>query len=89
MQATFRQRASQGIHSPGRGRFFDQRAIPVLLELNSALLCGTADDERELAGNCERLVRLAPLIRRLLSNEPVVGRDDEFELLGDLRSRFG
>lgn len=88
MQAAFRQRASLGIDSPGRGRFFDQRAIPILLDLNSALSCGTGDDEQELAGNCERLARLAPLVLSLLGKEKAVSRDDEFELLGDLRSRF-
>ena len=88
MQAAFRQRAALAIQSPGKGRFFDQRAIPILLELNSALLSGTADDERELTGNCARLGRLAPLVGNLLNDEPPLSRDDEFELLGDLRSRF-
>ena len=88
MQAAFRQRAALAIQSPGKGRFFDQRAIPILLELNSALLSGTADDEQELAGNCARLGRLAPLVGNLLNDEPPISRDDEFELLGDLRSRF-
>ena len=88
MQAMFRQRAALSIHSPGKGRFFDQRAIPILLDLNSALLCDTADDERELAANCERLTRLAPLVGNLLNNEQPLSREEELALLGDLRGRF-
>lgn len=88
MQAAFRARAARSVQSPGRGRFFDQRAIPVLLDLNAALLSETGDDARELSENGSRLNRLAPLVIGLLNGDPSDSRDEEFELLGDLRSRF-
>ena len=88
MQAIFRERAALGIRSPGRGRFFDQLARPILLHLNTALLGKSSDDAQELSGNCDRLRRLAPLVKTLLDNDAPRDKGIESELLGDLRSRF-
>ena len=91
MQAEFRQRAALKVQSPGKGRFFDQRAIPLLLQLNSALLEPPDQPLSELQGNCQRLVQLAPLIKAMLhENSETAGIASSLErtLLGDLRERF-
>jgi len=88
MQAAFCERAAQGIVSPGGGRFFDQRAIPVLLDLNTALLEPPADSWAELRQNCRRLEELAPMVLTLLNGERPTSTAREKALLGDLRHRF-
>ena len=88
MQSAFRGRAAQGILSPGKGRFFDQRAIPILLDLNTALLEPPADPWAELRQNCQRLEELAPMVLALLNGESPASKAREKALLGDLRSRF-
>jgi len=88
MQAAFRGRAAQGILSPGKGRFFDQRAIPILLDLNSALLEPSADSWAELRQNCQRLEELAPMVLALLNGKRPMSKLRETAILGDLRYRF-
>jgi hypothetical protein len=88
MQSAFRGRAAQGILSPGKGRFFDQRAIPILLDLNTALLEPPADPWAELRQNCQRLEELSPMVLTLLNGEGPASKAREKALLGDLRSRF-
>jgi len=88
VQAAFRERAAQGIVSPGEGRFFDQRAIPILLDLNTALLEPPADAWAELQQNCQRLEELAPMVLALLNGERPISKAREKALLGDLRYRF-
>ena len=55
MQEEFRTRALDRHQDHGQGRFFDQIAIPVLVELNAALLEPTDTPKKELDANCERL----------------------------------
>ena len=86
LQAVFRLRAAQQRTTPGQGRFFDQLAIPVMPELNAALLNPGADLNKEFTENCERLKALAPLLLKLL-NETETARKN-CSLLGDLSSRF-
>ena len=48
MQAAFRHRAAERRQDAGRGRFFDQAAIPVLYDLNAATgSCGLLGDLRQ------------------------------------------
>lgn len=87
MQAAFRQRAAERIVSPGEGRFVDQTAIPVLYDLNAALLEQPADVSSELHDNCERLVALSSVLLGILaggaSNSPT-----DCSLTGDLARRL-
>ena len=85
MQAQFRSRASGRHEDEGRGRFFDQTAIPVLYELNAALLQPASNPEQEFRENAERLERLAPELTALLEETSTV---ESCSLLGDLRQRF-
>ena len=85
MQAQFRRRASERRESNGRGRFFDQTAIPVLYNLNAALVEPTAGPEAEFNDNCDRLDSLAPMLLDLLAGK---GGNGTCSLLGDLRQRF-
>ena len=85
MQQAFRQRATGQRQDEGRGRFFDQTAIPVLYDLNAALVDPTGSPRQEFDGNCDTLESLSPVLLELLRNESVTG---SCSLLGDLRQRF-
>ena len=87
MQSAFRLRAAEKLSAPGEGRFFDQLAIPVMRNLNAALLEPTGNLRQEFTENCKRLEALAPLLMSLL-NATNVGNHQQCSLLGDLRSRF-
>lgn len=87
MQSEFRKRASAANAATGRGRFFDQCAIPVLAELNAGLLEPTGNVEHKLAENCARLQALAPLLLGMLDKSAPRGRAGS-SLLGDLHSRL-
>lgn len=87
MQAVFRQRAAENRVDRGSGRFIDQISIPVLVELNAALLKQPESPVKELRDNCARLDRLAPLLLGILAeNEKSDNRT--CELLGDLEQRL-
>ena len=85
MQKIFRSRAVERRQDQGRGRFFDQTAIPVLYNLNAALLEPTNNLRKEFDDNCNTLESLSPLLMDLLANETASGN---CSLLGDLRQRF-
>ncbi len=85
MQEQFRRRAAEKHEDPGRGRFFDQTAIPVLYELNAALLQPTGNPDMELNDNCARLEALAPVLLSILAGDDSRA---SCSLLGDLRQRF-
>lgn len=87
MQAAFRQRAAERIVSEGSGRFVDQTAIPVLYDLNEALLESPADILGELDENCERLTALSPILLSMLANESAVS-PGTCSLTGDLARRL-
>ena len=88
IQSAFRQRAAKKRSDPGKGRFFDQVAIPIMADLNASLL-GPADNlQLEFTGNCKRLEGLAPILLELLNEKGASGKR-QCSLLGDLRSRFG
>jgi hypothetical protein len=85
MQKAFRERAAERRQDEGRGRFFDQTAIPVLYNLNAALLEATNNYRKEFDDNCDTLEALSPVILELLTNESASG---SCGMLGDLRQRF-
>lgn len=87
LQAVFRTRAAERRSSPGKGRFFDQYAIPVMAGLNAALLHPSAVIHKEFADNCERLESLATSLLDLLGQAGKGNQADCGEL-GDLRRRF-
>jgi 2-polyprenyl-6-methoxyphenol hydroxylase-like FAD-dependent oxidoreductase len=87
MQAAFRQRAAERIVDEGRGRFIDQSGIPVLYDLNAALLQTPSSVESELNDNCDRLVGLAPILLSVLEGGAADGQGS-CSLLGDLRRRL-
>lgn len=87
VQIEFRKRASGKRADRGMGRFFDQSAIPVLADLNAALLEPADKPELEFKENCERLEGLAPLLLSMLANT-VPSDKRQSSLLGDLGSRF-
>lgn len=87
LQAVFRVRAAEKRSTPGQGRFFDHLAIPVMPQLNAALLEPSANLQKEFTENCERLKALAPLLLNLL-NDTEAGKKQNCSLLGDLSSRF-
>ena len=86
MQFAFRQRAAQKHESPGKGRFFNQKEIPVLANLNAALINPADDLLTEFRKNCDRLEKLAPLLLGLLNDNAKPAGN--CSLLGDLGSRF-
>jgi len=88
MQTEFRKRASMRRRDSGRGRFFDQSEIPVLANLNAALLEASLDPRKEFSENCERLEALAPRLLPLLADGSKPGAR-QCNLLGDLASRLG
>jgi hypothetical protein len=85
MQEQFRSRAAERRQDEGRGRFFDQTAIPVLYDLNAALLEPTSNLQKEFDANCATLEGLSPVLLDLLAGNSGAG---ECGLLGDLRQRF-
>jgi flavin-dependent dehydrogenase len=85
MQGAFRQRAAERRQDAGRGRFFDQTAIPVLYDLNAALVNPEGSPRKEFDDNCQTLESLSPILLELLARESVTG---SCSLLGDLRQRF-
>jgi flavin-dependent dehydrogenase len=87
LQSVFRQRAAEKRSTPGQGRFFDQVAMPVMRNLNAALLEPTANLNMEFTQNCEQLEALAPLLLNIL-NTTNTGKNQHCSLLGDLSSRF-
>jgi flavin-dependent dehydrogenase len=84
VQAAFRKRAKNAIVDRGKGRFFDQIAVPSIVGLNAALLEPSDDLAAELRQNCARLEELAPRLLNLLAGEPIGNCD----LLGDLEQRI-
>jgi flavin-dependent dehydrogenase len=87
MQAHFLERAAERRVDTGRGRFVDQIGIPLMVDLNTALLQARGPLQQELQANCRRLQRLAPMLRDMLNRRPV-DRSDARELLGDLERRL-
>lgn len=85
MQEVFRERAALQIVDAGQGRFFDQAAIPILYDLNAALVEEVSDLRGEFNANAARLEALSPLLLDVLAD---TGSKGDCELLGDLRSRF-
>jgi flavin-dependent dehydrogenase len=85
MQSAFRIAATERRQDTGKGRFFDQTAIPVLYDLNAALLAPTGHLNREFDDNCETLEGLAPQLLDMLAGRTTNGC---CSLLGDLRQRF-
>lgn len=88
MQAAFRRRAAARQVDHGNGRFIDQISIPILVELNAALLAPSELLEQELKDNCARLDRLAPIMLRILEGQTAPG-SGACDLLGDLELRLG
>ena len=87
MQAAFRLRSLERRASSGKGRFFDQVNIPVLANLNAALVSPMGSLHDEFNENCDRLEALAPLLLNLL-NRTVSNNSQDCSLLGDLERRF-
>ena len=87
VQSAFRRRAAENRVDRGSGRFIDQISIPILVELNAALLKQPASPAQELKENCARLDRLAPMLLRILSEHGKPG-GGQCELLGDLEQRL-
>jgi 2-polyprenyl-6-methoxyphenol hydroxylase-like FAD-dependent oxidoreductase len=87
VQAAFRQRAEQRIVNTGDGRFVDQTAIPILYDLNAALLEQPADIAQELHDNCKRLKALSSILLDMLAGKTANGRSD-CSLIGDLAQRL-
>ncbi len=86
MQARFRECAARRRVDRGAGRFIDQISIPLMLELNAALLEPAASPEKELGENCERLQRLAPMLLAMIDGRKApLGANT---LLGDLEARL-
>jgi len=87
MQARFRAAAAMKTEYPADGRYFDQCAIPLLVQLNGELLEPGPSVHAELARNAGRLERLAVSLETELgagSDAPMI----ECDLLGDLRYRL-
>lgn len=82
MQAAFRQQADARHVDDGAGRFFDQAAIPLLLELNTALPAPSDDPMVTLRRNCERLESVAPRLLTLFDGHTMGTR--RCSLLGEL-----
>jgi hypothetical protein len=87
VQSVFRTRAAEKRVDRGNGRFIDPTRIPVLANLNAALLMPTEPLDRELQNNCARLERLAPVLMELLAERSTAGTVAA-ELLGDLELRL-
>jgi len=87
LQAEFRLRAAEKHCTPARGRFFDQVEIPVMKNLNGALLEPTGNLLLEFTQNCKQLEALASLLLNLLKQQGNF-RHPRCSLLGDLGLRF-
>ncbi len=86
MQGRFRACAARRQVDRGTGRFIDQISIPLMVELNAALLEPAAAPEKELGENCERLRRLAPMLLAMVDGRKAPGGAST--LLGDLEARL-
>jgi flavin-dependent dehydrogenase len=87
VQKVFRGRAAEKRVDQGSGRFIDQISIPILVELNAALLNRPSSLEQELKDNCARLDRLAPILLGILADNGTSARGT-CELIGDLEQRL-
>lgn len=90
LQACFRERARRRICEPGRGGFFDQRAVPCLKRLNSELLTAPEGEglARRLKANIAMLDQLAGFIQARVLDPELPAGEVERELLGDLPDRL-
>lgn len=72
--------------SPGRGRFFDQKTFPLMVELNEALHqpLAEADVLSRITDNIDRLERLSGYIEARLDDPTRAACEGERELLGEL-----
>lgn len=86
MQTEFQKRAANRHVDHGSGRFIDQISIPLMVELNAALLQPATAPEQELKTNCARLKRLAPMLLQILAGRAAPAGASE--LLGDLERRL-
>jgi hypothetical protein len=84
VQARFRERASAAHEDTGSGRFFDQIAVPMLVELNSRLLTDSEDPVAELKQNCASLEDVAEKLLALLDEQSI----GACPMLGDLETRL-
>ena len=84
MQAAFRKRAALAIVDPGSARFFDQNAIPLLVELNAALLEQPESRLAELQENRRKLEKAAPKLLSLLAGKSI----GHCAMLGDFEERL-
>jgi flavin-dependent dehydrogenase len=87
VQMQFCERAAKRFEGEGRGRFFDQCKIPVLVRLNRALIEPNGNVETELADNAKTLERLAPALIGLLEGS-ASGKHYSREDLGELSERL-
>ena len=87
MQSAFSRRASEKREDRGSGRFIDPTRIPVLANLNAALINPTESPQQELKENCARLHRLAPKLLRILDEQSTPDLN-ACDLLGDLERRL-
>jgi len=87
VQKVFRHRAAENRVDRGSGRFIDQISIPILVQLNAALLEQPDSAEKELKENCARLEQLAPMLLGILDGRGAPGAATR-ELLGDLEKRL-
>jgi flavin-dependent dehydrogenase len=87
VQGHFRRRAVEKRVDKGQGRFVDQIGIPILVDLNAALLKPAGPLDAELQENCARLERLAPILLDLLADRFTPTAESK-SLLGDLDTRL-
>jgi hypothetical protein len=71
MQTAFRRRAGEAFEATGSGRFFNQLDIPLLVELNAALLEPGDATEQELRANCARLEEISEPLLDVLAAKPM------------------
>lgn len=86
MQAAFRRRAGERRVDHGQGRFFDQVEIPLLLEMNTALVGTFENPEATLRHGCRRVQAVSSRLLSLLEGRPAAS--GPCSLLGDLARRF-
>lgn len=87
MQARFRKRAAERRNSPGRGRFIDQKAIPLLNDLNAALFKPDSASLQDLQDGRRQLEALATVLNDVLGLKQ--GHPGSHcSLLGDLAQRL-
>lgn len=69
LQERFSERAAQQIQAPGKGVFFNQCEMPLMVELNRVLEEAPGDDHQELEDNAQRLPLIAEAILELLDTD--------------------